>query len=84
MAEIQPNSVVAITAGEDLFKLENPADVKLIDSDEKAIVSVITKSSNFEAPLFYQRIYNNASHYNNPYSIEAKTFPSKLQGIAYF
>ena len=83
-ADILPNSVVAQTAGDDLFKLENPANIKLINSEEKPIISVITRSLNFACPLFYQRIVDGDSHYKNPYSIAPKTFPSKLQGIPYF
>ncbi|MBQ6533579.1 MAG: hypothetical protein IJI37_00260, partial [Opitutales bacterium] len=76
--------MVAIAAGENLFKLENPAEVRLVGGNERAIVSVITKSPNFEAPLFYARIHDNASHYKNPHLIARKTFPLKLQGVPYF
>ena len=83
-AEILPSSVIARTAENNLYQLKNPSDLKLINSEERPIVSVITTAGNLDAPLFYQKIDCNATHYKNPFSIKAKTYPVALQGIPYF
>ncbi len=83
-ANIASNSVVAQASDNKHFKLDNPADVRLIDSNERPLVSVTTVLANLSAPFFYEKIKDSDSHYKNPYAFIRKGFPKNLQGIPFF
>ena len=73
-ANIASNSVVAQASDNKHFKFDYPADVRLIDSNERPLVSVTTVLANLSAPFFYEKIKDSDSHYKNPYAFIRKGY----------
>ena len=76
-AQIQPNSVVSQTVKSKLYPTKNSAEISLENSDERLLVSIITKSLNFRSQLFFDKdIRTNL--------VDFRKSPPQLQGVLYY
>ncbi len=76
-AQIDSKSVVSQTVKGKLYSIENASELSLENSDERLLVSIITKSFNFRSQLFFdENIKSNL--------VDFKKSSEQLQGVIYY